>query len=195
MSALGIDDDGVDAHRVELPFPPDIRPVVALAAADAVGAVTRLQHQPLAKKRPRLLALLGQLLPRVGGNGRADADRQTLAARLRFDKQAIDELFEQSAAHMLRFAAQVVALALEQIIGNERDRQFAHRLFADDFAAEPLLQAREDREAIKRVRREFVFGRNEHDKLAVYRHAGRERARQRFEIRISVGDQLFAARP
>jgi hypothetical protein len=64
---------------------------------------------------------------------------------------------------MLRFGAQVTALALQNVVGDERDRQFALRLFADDLAAKPLLQACEDREAIERIRREFVLGRDEHD--------------------------------
>src|SRR5262249_19707998 len=79
VAALGVDHDGVDAHRIELPFPPDVGAVVALAAPDPVGAVARLQHQPFAEERAGLLALLRKLLPCVGGNGRADADRQALA--------------------------------------------------------------------------------------------------------------------
>ena len=86
---------------------------------------------------------------------------------------------------MLRLGAKIAALALEKIIGDEGDRQFALRLFADDLAAEPLLQAREDREAIERIRRVLVLGRDEHDKLAVDRRARRQRARQRLKIGIS----------
>ena len=56
MAALGVDQHGVDAHRVELPFPPDVRAVAALAAPDAIGALARLQHQALAAERARLLA-------------------------------------------------------------------------------------------------------------------------------------------
>ena len=114
---------------------------------------------------------------------------------LRLGEQAIDERFEQSAAHMLRLGAQVAALASMQVIGDEGDRQFALRLFAHDLAAEPLLQAREDREALERIGRVFVLGRDEHHKLAVDRRAGGQRARQRLEIGIGVGDQLLAARP
>ena len=96
---------------------------------------------------------------------------------------------------MLRLGAKIAALALEQIVGDEGDGQFALRLFADDLAAKSLLQAREDREAIERIHRVLVLGRDEHDKLAVDRRARGQRARQRLEIGIPVGNQLFAARP
>ena len=96
---------------------------------------------------------------------------------------------------MLRLGSKIAALALEQVIGDEGDRQFAHRLFAHDLAAKPLLQAREDREAIERIRRELVLWRDEDDQLAVDRRARGQRARQRLEIGIGVGNQLFAARP
>ena len=41
----------------------------------------------------------------------------------------------------------------------------------------------------------LVLGRDEHDKLAVDRRAGGQRARQRLKIGIGVGNQLLAARP
>src|SRR6202020_3665696 len=87
------------------------------------------------------------------------------------------------------------ALPRQNVVGDERDWQFAFRLFADDLATQPLLQAREDREAIERIRRELVLGRDQHDKLAIDRRARGQRARQRLEIGISVGDELLAARP
>ena len=72
---------------------------------------------------------------------------------------------------MLRLGPDVSPLALEQVVGDEGDGQFAHRLFADDLAAEPLLQAREQGKAVERIRRELVFRRDEHDELAVDRRA------------------------
>ena len=167
MTALGVNHDGVDAHRVELPFPPHVSAVAALAPADTVGAVARFQHQAFAGKRPRLLALLRKLFPSVGGNGRADTDRQALATRLRFRDQAIDELFELGPPHMLRLGSKIATLAFQNVIGDEGDRQLALRLFADDLAAEPLLQAGEDCEAIERILCVLVFGGHEHHELAV----------------------------
>ncbi len=96
---------------------------------------------------------------------------------------------------MLRLGAKVAALALDQVIGDEGDRQFAQRLFAHDLAPEPLLEACEDREPLERIGREVVFRRDQHHKLAIERDAARQSARQRLKIRIGVGDQLLAARP
>ena len=112
MPALGVDHHRVDAHRVELPFPPHVGAVAALAPADAIRSRRAPWRSSLARERPRLLALLRKLFPCVGGNGRADADRKALAARLRLHEQAIDKSFKQSAAHMLGFGAQVTAPAL-----------------------------------------------------------------------------------
>ena len=95
---------------------------------------------------------------------------------------------------MLRLAADVPPLDFEEVVGDEGGRQLAHRPVADDLAAQPLLQARKRRQAVERVAR-IVLRRNEHDKLAVERDAGGQRARQRLEIRIGLRDQLLAARP
>ena len=96
---------------------------------------------------------------------------------------------------MLRLTAHVAALALEKVVGDEGDGQFAHRLFAHDLAAKSLLQAREDREAVERIVRELACRRDEDHELAVDRRARGQRTRQRLEIGIGVGDELFAARP
>jgi hypothetical protein len=110
---------------------------------------TRLQHQPLPQQRARLLAPRRQLLPRVGGDCRADPQRQPLSARLRFREQAMDEPLELSPPLVLRVGPNVTSLDLNEIVGDEGDRQLTQRLFADDLSAEPLLQAREQGEAVE----------------------------------------------
>ena len=96
---------------------------------------------------------------------------------------------------MLRLGPDVAALALDEVVGDKGDRQFAHRLFAHDPAPESLLQAGEDRQPIERIRLIVSFGRDKDHELAVDRHARGQRTRQRLKIRIGVGNELFAARP
>ena len=63
--------------------------------------------------------------------------------RCRGVEDAVDKPFERGAAFALREGAHVVAVKLEEIVGDEGDRQFAHRLLAHHLAAEATLKARE----------------------------------------------------
>jgi len=101
-------------------------------------------------------------------------------------KRPLDEVFETGPPLALRLAANVPPLAFEEIVGDEGGRQLAHRLVADDLAAEPLLQAGERREAVERIGGKISRRRNEHDELAVERDARGQRVRQRLEIGIAV---------
>ncbi len=95
---------------------------------------------------------------------------------------------------MLRLGANVAPVVFQKVVGDEGDRQLAHRLVADDLPSEPLLEARERLKAVERIRA-GVRGRRHHDQLAVDRYARGQSARQRLEIGIGVGDELLAARP
>ena len=147
MAALRVDQHGVDAHRVELPFPPDVGAVVALAAADAIGALARLQHQAFAAERARGFALFGEAFPVPADDLRAQSQRQMGVAI----RKRRDEAGEFGAPHVLRLGANVAAAEFQEIVGDEGDRQFGQRLRADGLAPEPLLQAGERREALERV--------------------------------------------
>ncbi len=195
MPALRVDEHGVHAHGIDLPLPPHVRAVVALAAADAIRALARFQHQPLAAKRARRQADRVQRFPCLRLDRRAHAKRQALASGCRGVEDALDKAFERGAAFALRQGAHVAAVKLKEIVGDEGDRQFAHRLLAHHLAAEAPLEARERREALKRMRARLVFRSGHDHKLAVERRPRRQSPRQRLEVGIAVGDELLPARP
>ena len=88
-----------------------------------------------------------------------------------------DEPFEPRAPLVLRLGANVAAVAFQKVVGDEGDRQLAHRLVADDLAPEPLLEAREGLEAVERIRRRVSGRRRHHHELAVDGDARRAAAR------------------
>ena len=71
--------------------------------------------------------------------------------RLRRFEGLTRQPFERRAPHMLRLGANVAPVAFEEIVGDEGDRQFPHRLLAHDLAPEPLLEAGEGLKTIERV--------------------------------------------
>ena len=61
VAALRVYQHGVDAHRIELPLPPDIHAVAALAPPHAIGALARFKHQPLATERARFACRIASI--------------------------------------------------------------------------------------------------------------------------------------
>ncbi|MNJ71003.1 hypothetical protein D3C77_675010 [compost metagenome] len=60
MAALGVNQYGIDAERVDLPFPPGAH---VLGAAYAIQGLTLLEHQAFHAQAARLLTLLGEVGP------------------------------------------------------------------------------------------------------------------------------------
>ena len=153
MAGLRVDEHAVDAERIDLPLPPGAGgEVVLLPAADAVARVAVLEHQALDAARARFAAQLGERGP-VG----AVLDRREVRGRRwstgRCGDVRSERRLEQRAALVLRPLAQVLALPLEQVVGDEADRRLGEHLLRQRLAADALLQQGERRDAGRRSRR------------------------------------------
>ena len=143
VAALGVDQHGVDAERIDLPLPP---------GADVLGAARRrsgasrclsiMPSTPIARAASRWRARSAQS---VAVQHRA-GDELTGAAA------SATQLVEQRAALVLRQRAQVAALAIRAGRRPAARRDLAQQLRAERLAADALLQLGEGLHAARRAR-------------------------------------------
>ncbi|MNN23785.1 hypothetical protein D3C81_1371930 [compost metagenome] len=128
MAALGIDQHGIDAERVDLPLPPGAH---VLGTPNAVQGFTLLEHQALDTQAARLLALAGEVSPvRAIKQGRKQHRGQWVV---------FHQPFQLPAALVLRPVAPVLALPLQQVVGLQDHRGIAQQFFAQRLAPDALL--------------------------------------------------------
>ena len=185
VAGLRVDQHAVDAQRIDLPLPPRAGgQVVLLPAAGAVARVAVLQHEALDAARARLASQRGERSP-VG----TQRERRQVQAAGRCvaagDRMPSQRRLETRPPLALRQRAQVLALPLEEVVGDQADRRVGEHLLGQHLAADALLQEVERRDAAVLP---------DHD-LAVEHGAVGQRLRQRDDLGKALADELLAARP
>ena len=106
VTTLRIDEHGVDAHRIELPFPPEIG--AAATSPDAVFRGLGLQHDALGAEAARLLAQRLKRSPVRTAQRGAETQRDRPAHRAGASPRVPYDLLQQAPALRLRTTPDVL---------------------------------------------------------------------------------------